>query len=69
MNIKYINEYSAKRVFYGWHRFSHGGGNVGSRPDRPQPSYSNELDTVDATFERGLLVIIIKTKTCPWTGP
>ena len=49
VGVKYINEYSAKRVFYGWHRFSHGGGNVGSRPDRPQPSYSNELDTWNYT--------------------
>ena len=49
VGVKYINEYSAKRVFYGWHRFSHGGGTPSSRPDRPQPSYPAELDTWNYT--------------------
>jgi len=46
---KYINEYSAKRVFYGWYRFSHGGGNWNDRPSRPQPSQPNELDAWNYT--------------------
>jgi hypothetical protein len=46
---KYINEYTAKRVFYGWYRFSHGGGSVGSRPNTSQPARSNELDAWNYT--------------------
>ena len=49
VGAKYINEYSAKRVFYGWYRFSHGGGTAFSRPDTSQPARSNELDTWNYT--------------------
>ena len=38
---KYINEYTAKRVFYGWYRFSHSGTN--------QPAIPNELDAWNYT--------------------
>ena len=46
---KYINEYSAKRVFYGWYRFSHGGGSPFARPDTSQPANENELDAWNYT--------------------
>ena len=55
VGAKYINEYTAKRVFYGWHRFSHGGGSPNSRPDRPQPSYPDELDTWNYTEATGAI--------------
>lgn len=49
VGVKYINEYSAKRVFYGWHRFSHGGGSPNIRPDTSQPANTSELDAWNYT--------------------
>jgi hypothetical protein len=49
VGAKYINEYSAKRVFYGWYRFSHGGGSPFARPDISQPANENELDAWNYT--------------------
>ena len=45
-----FHDYSAKKVFNDWYRFSHGGGSPNARPtNASQPANSNELDAWNYT--------------------
>ena len=54
---KYINEYTAKRVFYGWYRFSHSGVNQPASPNELNAwNYTEATEAINCTVNSGTYI-------------